>query len=183
MRTCRDCKQDLPLEAFQKYWHKNVQDYRYTLRCKPCRGTHRRGRRDGYDKRNAKRNELYRTDAEYRAEIKRRGSIYRYGVDIEELLAGQGGLCALCGTDDALGKGWMVDHDHKCCPGTKTCGKCTRGVLCAPCNLGLGQFGDDANRLMSAAAYLLQNENLLAGLTGSGQPNLAAAVSRRPAAA
>lgn len=34
--------------------------------------------------------------------------------------------CEVCGTHDNL----CIDHDHDCCPGKYTCGKCVRGVLC-----------------------------------------------------
>jgi hypothetical protein len=29
---------------------------------------------------------------------------------------------------------FCVDHDHTCCPGEYTCGKCVRGLLCDDCN-------------------------------------------------
>jgi hypothetical protein len=35
-----------------------------------------------------------------------------------------------------------IDHDHACCPGTVSCGKCVRGTLCASCNLSLGWSRD-----------------------------------------
>jgi hypothetical protein len=50
--------------------------------------------------------------------------------------------------------GFHVDHDHACCPGTRSCGKCIRGMLCNRCNTGLGMFLDDPNRLRHAASYL-----------------------------
>lgn len=48
----------------------------------------------------------------------------------------------------------MVDHDHNCCPKGRRCEKCTRGLLCRPCNLALGLLGDDAEKLRGLASYL-----------------------------
>ena len=47
-----------------------------------------------------------------------------------------------------------VDHDHSCCPGSKTCGKCLRGLACQKCNQGIGQFGDDPDRMRRVADNL-----------------------------
>ena len=46
-----------------------------------------------------------------------------------------------------------VDHDHNCCPGRKTCGKCIRGLLCSNCNRQLGII-EKQNWLNNAIAYL-----------------------------
>jgi hypothetical protein len=73
----------------------------------------------------------------------------------EERLASQGGACAICGTDErAQGREYHVDHDHRCCPGRKGCGKCIRGLLCGPCNTGIGMLGEDAGRMWAAMMYL-----------------------------
>lgn len=59
--------------------------------------------------------------------------------------------CAVCGiTTGRL----CLDHDHKCCPGQKTCGKCIRGVLCDKHNRGLGYFDDDIEAIRKVLAYL-----------------------------
>jgi len=62
-------------------------------------------------------------------------------ADLAALVASQGGTCAICD-----GPPQHIDHDH-------ATGK-VRGVLCGPCNMGLGQFGDDPQRLMRATTYL-----------------------------
>lgn len=54
------------------------------------------------------------------------------GEQIDRLLA-QDDRCGICGEEDAT----HVDHDHTCCPGRETCGKCVRGFLCRQCNARL----------------------------------------------
>lgn len=63
----------------------------------------------------------------------------------------QANRCAICG--DLMIRP-NIDHDHDCCPERKSCGKCVRDALCSPCNLGIGQFLHDPNRLDAAADYL-----------------------------
>lgn len=61
-----------------------------------------------------------------------------YGLtpeDLDELLVIQGNRCAICKAPEAgYGRRWHVDHDHSCCPGEKSCGKCVRSLLCLTCN-------------------------------------------------
>lgn len=51
----------------------------------------------------------------------------------------QGGVCPICGcgldaAPDGRERRSATDHDHGCCPEPPTCGRCTRGILCARCN-------------------------------------------------
>lgn len=67
----------------------------------------------------------------------------------------QGGKCAILDCR-ATGKirALAVDHDHKCCPGRTSCGKCVRGLLCHPHNEMLGRNGDNPAVFMDMAGYL-----------------------------
>ncbi|MDH6625707.1 hypothetical protein M2271_003518 [Streptomyces sp. LBL] len=65
----------------------------------------------------------------------------------------QSGGCAVCGHPPGV-RALAVDHDHACCPLTPTCGRCTRGLLCANCNIGIGLFDEDAARLGRVVSYL-----------------------------
>ena len=74
-----------------------------------------------------------------------------YGITLEEvgeILANQGGTCAICRKQvtDPRGFSPHVDHDH-------ATGK-VRGILCLTCNAGLGSFHDDPDLLRSAIRYL-----------------------------
>jgi hypothetical protein len=83
---------------------------------------------------------------------------YRLSLtDYRELLRQQDGKCAICKVDaptDIRTSRFHVDHDHRCCPGYPSCGKCTRGLLCHACNTALGNFQDDPERLEAAVLYL-----------------------------
>lgn len=71
-----------------------------------------------------------------------------YGLSeaaFSSLLAGQGGRCAICGSDD-WSKKPCVDHDHV--TGT------VRGILCRKCNSGIGFLGDDPGLVRAALQYL-----------------------------
>ena len=112
---------------------------------------------------NRRRRERYAVDAEFREQAKaaarsrtpeqRREQLLRgkYGIepaDYDAILARQGGRCAICGSEPA--RLLHVDHCHRT-------GK-VRGLLCSPCNTGLGHFKDDPERLNRAVVYLVQSQ-------------------------
>lgn len=87
----------------------------------------------------------------------------KYALSLEryrEMLAAQDGRCAICGVaspGDVRIDRFHVDHDHSCCPGDTSCGRCVRGLLCRACNTALGNFRDNPDVLLSAVAYLLSH--------------------------
>lgn len=86
-------------------------------------------------------------------------SVSRYGLTAatyEAMLVEQGYRCAICPASPGSEEVFHVDHDHACCPGPRSCGACIRGLLCSRCNLGLGCFRDDPDRLLRAASYVVR---------------------------
>lgn len=70
------------------------------------------------------------------------------------LKAWQGGRCYICQVATGRTKELAVDHDHGCCPGPTSCGRCIRALCCGPCNQLLGRWNSPA-KLARAAKVLL----------------------------
>ena len=73
----------------------------------------------------------------------------KYGITVEqydELLASQGGRCAICRREPRPDISLHLDHDHES-------GQ-LRGILCFRCNNALGDFDDDPTLLQAALGYL-----------------------------
>lgn len=70
-----------------------------------------------------------------------------------DLLRKQKGRCGIC-KSPAQNLFLNIDHDHSCCKGPNSCGKCVRGLLCNKCNLGLGYFDDNPMSIAFALRYL-----------------------------
>jgi len=85
--------------------------------------------------------------------------LYMYGITPErwqEMFTAQGGCCYLCSEplDTERKHGINIDHDHACCRGRRSCGTCVRGLACHGCNAGIGNFGDDPERMRRVADNL-----------------------------
>lgn len=82
-------------------------------------------------------------------------------VEFEEVRASQGGTCFICGPitgRNGTSKKLSVDHDHKCCNGSKSCGRCVRALLCTNCNRNiLGHLRDDVDALMRAVQVIREH--------------------------
>ncbi|HCT80182.1 MAG TPA: recombinase [Micromonosporaceae bacterium] len=124
-RRCPDCETVKPLEDFPLNRSKPSGYERYCLPCHNIRSRENKIKNHG-------------STREYH--LKRR---YKMGqAEFDEILARQGGKCAICRAPDPE----HVDHDH-------LFGN-VRGILCFNCNGGLGQFKDDIATMRKAITYL-----------------------------
>lgn len=147
MKGCRECGETKPLTDF--YAHPKMADGRLSA-CKPCRIEYGRLRHE--------RNKGCPVAKQRKRNDHRRARLRGYGLTegaYQQMLAKQGGVCAICGTSDPGHKSiyFPVDHDHQT-------GR-VRGLLCNDCNLGLPRFHDDPNRMLAAAAYVLAQQDVL----------------------
>lgn len=136
MKTCSKCLVAKDLGEFST--NKRVKDGR-KAQCKACMAEYSRD----YLK-------LHPPTNEQKAAKRERYLQKTYGVSAEWVGAR---LCGICDSPSGE-RNHHVDHDHECCLGEKSCGKCVRGVLCYPCNAGLGYFQDSTVLLQRAINYL-----------------------------
>ena len=72
-----------------------------------------------------------------------------YGMTLEQydvMLAAQNGVCAICQLPESQGENLAVDHDHD--------SKINRALLCRNCNIAIGNFKEDPDRVQRAVEYL-----------------------------
>lgn len=156
-KRCTRCKAPKPLDEFHR--DRTTRDGRAS-RCKPCACARSREwyRENPERARAAQQAWTERNREKVNADQRARAAANpgkaraiklksRYGMtedEYQEKLAAQSGGCAICGamTEYPL----HVDHDHE----TQE----RRGLLCGPCNSGIGFLDDNPERLRAAAFYL-----------------------------
>lgn len=130
----------------------------YSNQCRKCeiaKQAEYQARPDIREKRNAQARAKGRTSEQIRRQ--RLWTWHRLKPEqYDALLAAQGGVCGVCGSDDPGKRGefFHVDHDHGCCASNRSCGQCVRGLLCGRCNPMLGFAKDSVETLEAAIAYL-----------------------------
>jgi hypothetical protein len=72
----------------------------------------------------------------------------------DQLFLKNNGMCWICKDYSAI----HIDHDHSCCAGGWSCGKCVRGLLCSNCNTAIGLLRDNPELLVEAIKYLNQEQ-------------------------
>lgn len=141
-KECSRCERLLPLSEFPPRKGGKFGLYR---QCRECKKAERR--EDSRKYRAAHPEERRRSASN--VQLRR-----RYGIslaDYDEMFTAQGGLCAICRRPESKEfKGVVtrlaVDHDHRT--------GAIRALLCVTCNLGLGNFGEDPERMAAAISYL-----------------------------
>jgi hypothetical protein len=149
MLICSECHLRKPFKDFSK--NKTRKTGRTTI-CKRCANIKHK---QSYEENRESRLEYVRT---HREEAKNNGIKRKYGKDIkwfETQMLRQDGKCAICSKSitgaiskrgDSRRDTACVDHCHE--------SNQVRGLLCGPCNIGLGCFLDDPVLLTSAINYL-----------------------------
>jgi hypothetical protein len=148
-RTCARCTKSEPDAEFPPYRST------YCVVCRPLmhQDWRDRSREDVRESERRQRAERWERDpaGEWRKDLaKRFRSQFRISIeDYDRMYEAQSGLCGICGKP-GRGSEWSaeqdaaarlaVDHDRRCCPGTKSCGRCVRGLLCGSCNPKLGFY-------------------------------------------
>ncbi|WP_431832476.1 endonuclease VII domain-containing protein [Brucella melitensis] len=125
----KNCKKCGEMKAVSEFYKDKKSKDGLRSHCKPCHYTY-------YKKDYSKAREM---------NLKR-----LYGITLEEyeaMLLKQDGVCAICGlTERVEGRALAVDHCHAT--------GAVRGLLCSACNIALGKFEDDTERLRKAITYL-----------------------------
>lgn len=174
-KTCRSCGRRQGVGAF-RLGHRcciecedlRAQGLKRCLRCEQVKSRatdfHTRRNQDGHEPQckacSSENSRRYNARPEIRLRVRERHLKTRFNItaaQYDELLAGQGGVCAIC-KREPNGKSLHVDHDHGCCSSELTCGKCIRGLLCYACNSGLGAFRESVAIAEKAVTYLRRFE-------------------------
>lgn len=160
-KVCKKCGLSKPLTEF--YANAGNRDGRRPD-CKACNLAAQKARRDAnpepnrararaWQKANPERyraNQVAYRDSGRKRIASRKSYLKRtYGLTVEqydEMLAAQGGGCAICGRPPRDDISLHVDHCHRTGD--------VRGILCFRCNNALGDYLDDGGLLQAAADYL-----------------------------
>lgn len=158
-KVCPSCSTEKPASEFRS--DKTKADH-LSSSCAECISSRSRSyyeRNKDRIKANVKAYQKANPDVNARSRAKRRSNGKRrladvkskYGVTEEqyaEMLERAGGVCEICGRvpSEVSKKGACVDHCHDSSK--------VRGILCAPCNSGIGSLQDDPAVLRKAIEYL-----------------------------
>ena len=155
-KICTKCGIEKPLHLFNR---KGKDKIKYRAECRDCTilvnrkwKLNNKDKVRGYARKKPPRDPMYSREWHLKTS---------YGIshkDYTDLLEGQNGGCAICGTKTPSSnrKVFYVDHDHS--------SGMIRGLLCLSCNRGIGCFKDNPDSLISAGEYL--NSSIKVAVSG-----------------
>ena len=170
MKMCRKCLVEKPVIEFHKDSSRSDGLAAYCKVCRsdihkayidadPSRRESRNRRSKDWRKANPERySESIRAwkvdNAEKKWILDKRSHLWTsYRMTVSEynaLYESQDGACKICNKKKKL----VVDHDHSCCPGTRSCGNCVRGLLCHGCNMLVGLIETRSELMDKAMEYI-----------------------------
>ena len=149
-QRCTSCEGVYPLDEFYPNQKSLTGRKSQCIPCYSAVGKAYRETPEAKERARRKKEARFKKDPEGHREAARWAAVKsKYGItreDYDLLLASQGGACAICRDRPKANKRLYVDHDHDT--------GVVRGLLCHPCNTGLGMFKDDSSILVAAAGYL-----------------------------
>lgn len=130
MKKCTRCKEQKEYSQFHK---SSDRKDGLSYRCKDCTRE--------YNRESWNRNNRAKAVRDKRK---------RYGISAELYAEMLSKGCEVCGSTGKL----VIDHDHSCCSGIITCGKCVRGMLCYRCNTAEGLLLSNPELAKALAEYM-----------------------------
>lgn len=160
-RTCRKCLEtkDL-LSGFPRRYKSEDVSKRYGVECKKCYAAYMRAYVASHPEYRRQQNEYSKQYAAARPTMKKRTKLrLNFGMTLEryqEMLAEQGGVCAICrcgdgNVDKRSGKNRDLSVDH--CHETDV----IRGLLCGDCNRSLGLLKENLLTMKRMMMYLMKS--------------------------
>jgi hypothetical protein len=146
VKICNACKEPQPLTAFAKDASRPDSKMARCRQCDSAKGkawrvknkehcrSYGRAWIASHPEAKLARDKRYR---EAHPSLSRYKALWDYGLALtwfETRLAELGGRCERCHTQFQGSLDTQVDHDHECCNSRRTCGRCTRGLVCGACN-------------------------------------------------
>jgi hypothetical protein len=142
---CNGCDTDKPRNEWP-VWSRPIGRPAYCIACsREIQAQYRKDNREKIRARN-KNSKQKRKELDPEGEARKNFHYYYreyYNISLEQyeiLFEEQEKVCGICRKTDSRNIRLAVDHDKRCCPGRKSCGKCVRGLLCGNCNRKLGFY-------------------------------------------